>query len=206
MAALTDLHLMTPPLEKIASARLPTRHGEFDAHAFRNPDNGVEHLALTIGEVAGDGVLARLHSECLTGDAFGSLRCDCGEQLDRALQRIVQEGRGVLLYLRGHEGRGIGLAHKIDAYRLQDSGLDTVDANLALGLPVDGREYHDAVNMLQQLGVRSVRLMSNNTQKLDALEAAGITILERVEHIVEANDENAAYLETKRRRMGHLLD
>lgn len=196
---------MTQSVQKVATARLPTQHGVFVSHAFRNEDTGIEHLVLTVGDITGENVLARLHSECLTGDALGSLRCDCGEQLQTAMRRIMEEGRGVLVYLRGHEGRGIGLAQKICAYQLQDQGLDTVDANLALGLPSDSRTYDDAVDMLKQLGVVSVRLMSNNPTKVAALEARGIAVAERVEHEVVANAENKRYLRTKRTRMGHLL-
>ncbi|WP_035056162.1 GTP cyclohydrolase II [Andreprevotia chitinilytica] len=192
-------------IEKAGVARLPTPHGVFTAHAYRALKDGVEHLAVTMGEPAGEATLVRLHSECLTGDVFGSLRCDCGEQLALALESIAAEGRGVLLYLRGQEGRGIGLAHKIRAYALQDEGLDTVDANAALGLPIDSRSYEMAAAMLHDLGVTSVRLMSNNPKKIAALEAAGLKVAERVPHAVEANAENRYYLATKRKRMGHLL-
>ncbi|TWG87052.1 GTP cyclohydrolase II [Cupriavidus gilardii J11] len=190
----------------IGSARLPTRFGEFTAHAFKGTASGTEHLALSVGDIAGDGVLTRLHSECLTGDVFGSCRCDCGEQLALAMEKIAAEGRGILLYLRGHEGRGIGLGHKIRAYGLQDGGLDTVDANLALGQVIDGRTYAFAADLLRQCGVRSIRLMSNNPRKRQQLEEAGITVLEQVRHIVPANAENEKYLATKRVRLGHLLD
>lgn len=196
---------MTNHIAKIGQARLPTRHGEFDSHAFRNAQSGIEHLVLTLGDVAGADVLTRVHSECLTGDVFGSLRCDCGEQLDLALQRIAAHGRGVLVYLRGQEGRGIGLANKIRAYELQDDGLDTVDANLALELPVDARRYDDAVAILRQLGVSSVHLMSNNPLKQQALEAGGIAVSDRVAHFVPARRENCRYIETKRTRMGHTI-
>ncbi|SMC29223.1 GTP cyclohydrolase II [Andreprevotia lacus DSM 23236] len=192
-------------IEKVSVARLPTPYGVFAAHAYRSALDGVEHLAVVYGDPAGEATLVRLHSECLTGDVFGSLRCDCGEQLHRALQRIVDEGRGVLLYLRGHEGRGIGLAHKISAYALQDQGLDTVDANAALGLPIDARSYDTAAAMLKDLEVATVRLMSNNPKKIAALEASGIPVVERVPHAVQSNPENHHYLATKRQRMGHLL-
>lgn len=192
--------------ELIDSARLPTRYGEFTAHAFQGAHTGTEHLALTLGDVTGAGVLTRLHSECLTGDVFGSCRCDCGEQLDLAMKRIAEEGRGILLYLRGHEGRGIGLSNKIRAYRLQDGGLDTVDANLAIGQEIDKRTYAFAADLLRQWGVKSIRLMSNNPLKQKALEDAGIVVLEQVPHIVPSNAENEKYLATKRVRMGHLLD
>ncbi|MDQ8022840.1 MAG: GTP cyclohydrolase II [Moraxellaceae bacterium] len=194
---------MNDRIIKIAQARMPTRHGEFESHAFRNVLTGVEHFVLTQGDVTGEPVLARLHSECLTGDVFGSARCDCGEQLDLALQRIAGQKRGVLVYLRGQEGRGIGLANKIRAYQLQDVGLDTVDANLALDLPVDGRSYKDAVDMLRMLGVQEVRLMSNNPEKAASLETGGIRVVERVAHYVPVTAENHRYIETKRTRMGH---
>ncbi len=193
-------------IELIDSARLPTRFGDFTAHAFKGAHSGIEHLALSVGEVAGEDVLIRMHSECLTGDVFGSCRCDCGPQLELAMEKIAAEGRGILLYLRGHEGRGIGLAEKIRAYRLQDGGLDTVDANLALGQAIDARNYAFAADLLHQWGVTSVRLMSNNPLKAAALEKAGIKVNEQLRHIVPSNAENEKYLATKRTRMGHLLD
>ncbi|MFJ4292578.1 GTP cyclohydrolase II [Cupriavidus sp. NPDC089707] len=193
-------------IELIDSARLPTRFGDFTAHAFKGAHSGIEHLALSVGEVTGDDVLIRMHSECLTGDVFGSCRCDCGPQLELAMEKIAAEGRGILLYLRGHEGRGIGLAEKIRAYRLQDGGLDTVDANLALGQAIDARNYAFAADLLHQWGVTSVRLMSNNPLKAAALEKAGIKVNEQLRHIVPPNAENEKYLATKRTRMGHLLD
>ncbi|WP_283148959.1 GTP cyclohydrolase II [Silvimonas soli] len=193
-------------VDAVATSRLPTRHGEFTAHVYHSRRDGVEHVALVAGEVTGhEAVLVRLHSECLTGDVFGSLRCDCGEQLDMALERIAKKGTGVLLYLRGQEGRGIGLAHKIQAYALQDQGMDTVDANVAQGLPIDSRSYEAAAQILQDLGIKSVRLMSNNPKKLAALEAAGVPVVERLVHQVVPNAENRHYLETKRVRMGHML-
>ncbi|WER48536.1 GTP cyclohydrolase II [Cupriavidus sp. WKF15] len=190
----------------IDSARLPTRFGEFTAHAFKGVDSGTEHLALSVGDITGEDVLIRMHSECLTGDVFGSCRCDCGPQLELAMEKIAAEGRGILLYLRGHEGRGIGLAEKIRAYALQDTGLDTVDANLALGQAIDARNYAFAADLLHQWGVKSVRLMSNNPLKAAALEKAGIVVKEQLRHIVPSNAENEKYLATKRSRMGHLLD
>ncbi|MGO4810859.1 GTP cyclohydrolase II [Cupriavidus sp. 2MCAB6] len=193
-------------IQLIGSARLPTRFGEFTAHAFKGAVSGTEHLALSVGDITGEAVLTRLHSECLTGDVFGSCRCDCGEQLDLAMKKIAEEGRGILLYLRGQEGRGIGLGHKIRVYALQDGGLDTVDANLALGQEIDSRNYAFAADLLHQWGVKSIRLMSNNPKKKQALEAAGITVVEQMRHIVPSNAENQKYLETKRERMGHLLD
>ncbi|MGO4331190.1 GTP cyclohydrolase II [Cupriavidus sp. 2TAF22] len=193
-------------IELIGSARLPTRFGKFTAHAFKGAVSGIEHLALSVGDITGEGVLTRLHSECLTGDVFGSCRCDCGEQLELAMEKIAEEGRGILLYLRGQEGRGIGLGHKIRAYALQDEGLDTVDANLALGQEIDARNYAFAADLLHQWGVKSIRLMSNNPKKKLALEAAGITVVEQMRHIIPSNAENEKYLATKRVRMGHLLD
>jgi 3,4-dihydroxy 2-butanone 4-phosphate synthase/GTP cyclohydrolase II len=193
-------------VQRVASARLPTEHGEFTAYAYRDPADGIEHLATVVGEI-GDGqpVLARVHSECLTGDVFGSLRCDCGPQLDRALEMVAAAGRGVVVYLRGHEGRGIGLANKIRAYALQDAGRDTVDANSDLGLPVDSRRYEVAAHILADLGVVSVRLLSNNPRKVAALQAAGLIVAERIPLAIEPNRENRQYLRTKQQRMGHLL-
>jgi 3,4-dihydroxy 2-butanone 4-phosphate synthase/GTP cyclohydrolase II len=151
-------------------------------------------------------VLTRVHSECLTGDVFGSLRCDCGEQLDHALELVAREGRGVVLYIRGHEGRGIGLLHKLAAYRLQDEGLDTVDANVNLGLPVDARDYGVGSQILYDLGVRSMRLLTNNPVKRAAIEGYGLSIEERIPIVLPATDENRDYLTTKAQRLGHDLD
>jgi len=187
----------------LADTRLPTRHGEFRLHLYAF--EGGEYPVLLAGEAAGEGLLTRLHSECLTGDVFGSLRCDCGEQLDLALARIAREGRGALLYLTGHEGRGIGLAAKLRAYALQDGGLDTVEANRALGLPVDARNYRAAAAILGQLGVRSVQLLSNNPAKARALQEAGIAVQRQLAHEVPANPANQHYLATKRERLGHRL-
>jgi 3,4-dihydroxy 2-butanone 4-phosphate synthase/GTP cyclohydrolase II len=193
-------------VEQVADARIPTRHGHFACRAWRSTLDGTEHLALTIGDVAGgEPVLVRVHSECLTGDVLGSRRCDCGPQLDDALQAIANEGRGVLVYLRGHEGRGIGLGHKLAAYSLQDEGHDTVDANTLLGLPVDDREYGIGAQILMDLGVRRMRLMTNNPAKYEGLQGYGLEIVQRVPLNPRATSENVAYLETKRRRMGHLL-
>ncbi len=193
-------------IERVAEARLPTVHGEFTVYAYRDLDDKIEHLAVIAGDVSGrDPVLVRLHSECLTGDVFGSLRCDCGPQLDLALESIATLGRGIVVYLRGHEGRGIGLANKIRAYALQDTGRDTVDANRDLGLPVDSRRFEPAARILCDLGVSAVRLMSNNPRKVAALEAAGIEVTERVPIAIEPNLENRHYLHTKQLRMGHLL-
>jgi len=169
--------------------------------------DGEQHLALVLGEVAGKpDVLVRVHSECLTGDVFGSLRCDCGPQLRRALELIEAEGQGVVVYLRGHEGRGIGLGHKIRAYRLQDQGRDTVDANLELGLPVDSREYGIGAQILVDLGVSTMRLLTNNPVKYGGLEGFGLDITERVPIELTPNPQNIEYLRTKRERLGHLLD
>jgi GTP cyclohydrolase II len=191
--------------EAEATASLPTRYGDLRIHVFRLGDE-TEVVALVHGTVAGDEpVLVRLHSECLTGEALGSLRCDCGEQLEAGLEQIGRAERGVLLYLR-HEGRGIGLFDKIRAYALQDLGLDTVDANIALGLPVDGRDYTAAATVLRRLGVRRARVMTNNPAKLQALVEHGIEIVERVPIEALPNPVNATYLRTKARRMGHLLD
>ena len=185
-------------------ARLPTRYGDFAARAHVDPRTRLHHLALVRGEVDdGAPVLVRVHSECLTGDVFGSRRCDCGAQLDLALRMIAEEGRGVLLYLR-QEGRGIGLFGKLSAYVLQDQGLDTVEANERLGFPVDPRDYRVAAEMLGVLGVRQVRLLSNNPGKLAAMAQHGLRLVERVPLKVPETDESRGYLETKRRKMGHL--
>ena len=190
--------------ETEAAASHPTRHGDLEIHVFRLGDE-TEVVALVHGEVAGDEpVLVRLHSECLTGEALGSLRCDCGEQLEAGLEQIGRAERGVLLYLR-HEGRGIGLFDKIRAYALQDRGLDTVDANVALGLPIDGRDYAAAAAVLQRLGVRRTRVLTNNPAKLQALAEHGIEVVERVPIEALPNPANLTYLRTKARRMGHLL-
>ncbi|WP_244927849.1 bifunctional 3,4-dihydroxy-2-butanone-4-phosphate synthase/GTP cyclohydrolase II [Nocardioides sp. W7] len=189
-----------------AETRLPTRHGDFTAFGYRITTDDSEHIALVYGDVSGpDPVLTRVHSECLTGDVFGSSRCDCGPQLDEALERIVAEGRGVVVYLRGHEGRGIGLVAKLQAYQLQDGGRDTVDANLDLGLPADARHYGAATQVLKDLKIDSVRLMTNNPDKVSNLEDYGISVAERVPLTPHPNDHNIAYLLTKRDRMGHVL-
>lgn len=188
-----------------ATTTLPTYYGTFTVFVYSG-SNRSEHLALTVGNVcAGAPILTRLHSECLTGDVFGSARCDCGEQLDHTLHMLQDHGCGVLLYLR-QEGRGIGLVNKIRAYALQDQGLDTVDANRALGLPDDMRDYGDAAAILHDLGVRQVRLITNNPAKIDGLVQHGIEVVERVPLHVTPNPVNARYLHTKQERMGHLLD
>ena len=199
-----------PTIEPIAESALPTRAGSFRAVAYRSTVDGLEHLALVLGDVAAagrskDGVLVRVHSECLTGDVLGSLRCDCGDQLQGALQAIAEVGCGVLVYLRGHEGRGIGLAHKIRSYSLQDDGLDTVDANVAQGLPVDARTYGVGAQILADLGVRRLRLITNNPAKYVGLEGFSITVTGRVGLPTPVTDHNVRYLRTKRDRMGHDL-
>jgi 3,4-dihydroxy 2-butanone 4-phosphate synthase/GTP cyclohydrolase II len=194
-------------VRRVAEARIPTQWGDFTAFAYESILDGEQHLALVKGEVSGqDDVLVRVHSECLTGDAFGSLRCDCGAQLEGALRRVAEAGQGVVVYLRGHEGRGIGLAHKLRAYSLQERGRDTVDANLELGLPVDDREYGIGSQILVDLGVTTMRLMTNNPAKYGGLEGYGLHIVERVPLETFPNPENLHYLRTKRERMGHLLD
>jgi 3,4-dihydroxy 2-butanone 4-phosphate synthase / GTP cyclohydrolase II len=195
----------TAAVVRVAEAGIPTRHGAFSAVGYRGPD-GREHLALTFGQL-GDGadVLVRVHSECLTGDVLGSLRCDCGPQLDAALATVAAEGRGVVLYLRGHEGRGVGLLAKLKAYQLQEAGADTVDANLSLGLPSDARDYGAGAGMLADLGIASVRLLTNNPDKRAGLEEHGVRVLGRVPLPVQPTAENLRYLQTKRDRMGHDL-
>ncbi|ABL81953.1 MULTISPECIES: bifunctional 3,4-dihydroxy-2-butanone-4-phosphate synthase/GTP cyclohydrolase II [unclassified Nocardioides] len=193
-------------VERVAETQLPTRHGDFTAYGYRITVDGSEHIALVHGDISGpEPVLTRVHSECLTGDVFGSHRCDCGPQLEEALERIVAEGRGVVVYLRGHEGRGIGLVAKLQAYQLQDGGRDTVDANLDLGLPADARHYGTATQVLRDLGVGSVRLMTNNPDKVRNLEDYGVSVAARVPLTPHPNDHNIAYLLTKRDRMGHDL-
>jgi 3,4-dihydroxy 2-butanone 4-phosphate synthase/GTP cyclohydrolase II len=196
-------------VERVAVTRLPTRFGDFTGFGYRIAIDDSEHVALVYGDPSaledGEAVLCRVHSECLTGDVFGSSRCDCGPQLDEAMERIVANGSGVVVYLRGHEGRGIGLLAKLQAYELQDGGRDTVDANLDLGLPADARHYGAATQILKDLGVRSVRLLTNNPAKTEGLEAYGIRVTERVGLTPHPNDHNLEYLRTKRDRMGHHL-
>jgi len=189
----------------VASSRLPTRHGEFSIHAFEDVETGKEHVALSMGDLTnGQPALARLHSECLTGDGFGSLRCDCGPQLEAAMRLVAEAGHGVILYLR-QEGRGIGLVNKIRAYALQDTGADTVEANEQLGFGADLREYAMCGDMLRHLGVTQVRLMTNNPKKVAAVEANGVQVVERVPLISGLNPHNEGYMQTKTDKMGHLL-
>jgi 3,4-dihydroxy 2-butanone 4-phosphate synthase/GTP cyclohydrolase II len=217
----TGGHLAAPAVSRLATTSLPTPWANFDCTAYREVQEGstiVEHLVLSVGLLHADRYgqgrggerphppLVRLHSECLTGDVFGSRRCDCGAQLHQALARIAAEGRGALLYLRGHEGRGIGLGEKIRAYRLQDEGFDTVDANTALGLPVDARDYGVGAAMLRDLGFSAVRLLTNNPAKADGLRRYGMAVAEVVAARTEPSAHNERYLRTKQRRMGHQLE
>lgn len=198
-------------VERSGEAELPTDHGTFRAISFRSVLDGVEHLALVLGDPREarrqpDGVLVRVHSECLTGDVIGSHRCDCGTQLQHSLAAIAEEGCGVLIYLRGQEGRGIGLGHKLRAYALQEQGIDTVDANLALGLPVDTREYGIGAQILTAIGVRRIRLITNNPAKYGGLDGYDIEIVDRVALPSVVTEHNIAYLRTKRDRLGHIID
>jgi 3,4-dihydroxy 2-butanone 4-phosphate synthase/GTP cyclohydrolase II len=193
-------------VKRVADASLPTEHGQFQVYVFESVLDGEQHLAMVYGDISATrDVLVRVHSECLTGDVMGSMRCDCGPQLHTALAKIAAEGAGVVVYLRGHEGRGIGLGHKIRAYALQESGSDTVDANIELGLPVDSREYGIGAQILVDLGVTSMRLMTNNPSKYGGLEGFGLNIVERVAIESRPTEFNIDYLRTKRERMGHLL-
>jgi GTP cyclohydrolase II/3,4-dihydroxy 2-butanone 4-phosphate synthase/GTP cyclohydrolase II len=199
-------HHPRPRLERFAEAQLPTEYGELRCVVFADADTGLEHVALYTGDIAAsEGLLTRVHSECLTGEVFHSLKCDCREQLDLAMRRVGEAGQGLVLYMR-QEGRGIGLGNKIRAYAKQDEGYDTVDANRVLGFDDDLRRYDIAAAMLAELKVRSVRLMTNNPEKVSGLEAEGVVVTERVDHMVAAHEHNREYLETKRTRMGHLLD
>jgi len=193
-------------VRRVSEARIPTQYGAFTAYVFESILDGTEHLAFVSGDIAGkERVLVRVHSECLTGDVFGSLRCDCGVQLDLALAQVAAADEGVVVYLRGHEGRGIGLGHKLRAYSLQDSGRDTVEANVELGLPVDSREYGIGSQILVDLGVTTMRLLTNNPAKYGGLEGYGLEIVERVPLHAQPNQENIAYLRTKQDKLGHLL-
>jgi 3,4-dihydroxy 2-butanone 4-phosphate synthase / GTP cyclohydrolase II len=194
-------------VRRIAEARIPTDWGEFTCYAYESILDGEHHLAMVKGAVQGqDNVLVRVHSECLTGDVFGSLRCDCGVQLDSAMQKVAEAGLGVIVYLRGHEGRGIGIGNKLLAYSLQERGHDTVDANVALGLPVDNREYGIGAQILVDLGITTMRYLTNNPRKYGGLEGFGLEIVERVPLESTPNPENISYLRAKRERMGHLLE
>jgi len=211
MISIADLiryrRLRESQVQRVAEVNLPTPFGTFQAFGYRSTLDDHEHLALVLGDIAdGEDILVRVHSECLTGDVFGSLRCDCGPQLHAALRAIAENGRGVVLYVRGHEGRGIGLLHKLKAYELQEAGHDTVDANLELGLPADARDYGTGAQILADLGVRGMRLLTNNPAKRAGLEGYGIRMTERVPLVVEPNDHNQIYLRTKADRMGHTLD
>ena len=194
-------------VRRVAEARIPTPWGDFTCYVYESVLDGEQHVAMVRGAVQGEeDVLVRVHSECLTGDVFHSLRCDCGVQLDAAMERIAEEGLGVLVNLRGHEGRGIGIGHKIRAYSLQEEGHDTVEANVELGLPVDSREYGIGAQMLNDLGITTMRLMTNNPAKYGGLEGFGLEITERVPVLSAPNPENIGYLRTKREKMGHLLE
>jgi 3,4-dihydroxy 2-butanone 4-phosphate synthase / GTP cyclohydrolase II len=194
-------------VRRVAEARIPTEWGEFTCYAYESVLDGEHHIAFVKGAVQGqDNVLVRVHSECLTGDVFGSMRCDCGLQLQAAMKQVADEGMGAVVYLRGHEGRGIGIGHKLLAYQLQDQGHDTVDANIALGMPVDSREYGIGAQILVDLGITTMRLLTNNPSKKGGLAGFGLEITERVPLQTAPNAENIAYLRTKRERMGHLLE
>ena len=192
-------------VDRLATTRLPTEFGEFTAHGYRDRIEGSEHIALIHGDPGTEDVLVRIHSECLTGDVFGSRRCDCGPQLELSMTEITAAGAGIVVYLRGHEGRGIGLLHKLQAYGLQDSGSDTVDANLELGFGEDERDYAAGAQILRDLGVTSVRLLTNNPDKTTALEAYGVKVSERLPLLIAPTDDSLRYLQTKAERMGHDL-
>ena len=194
-------------VERFSSARIPTVYGEFSAHIYRSSLDDVEHLAFVFGEVNENEIpLVRVHSECLTGDVLGSLRCDCGSQLDLAMKLVAENGSGAIVYLRGHEGRGIGLGHKMRAYALQDEGMDTVDANVALGFAPDSREYGIGAQIIADLGIQKMRILTNNPAKYGGLQGYNLEIVERVPLISDSNPENVRYLQTKEERMGHLMD
>jgi 3,4-dihydroxy 2-butanone 4-phosphate synthase / GTP cyclohydrolase II len=194
-------------VSRTAEAQIPTEDGEFTAYTYQSFVDGMVHVALVLGEVGdGERILVRVHSECLTGDVFGSIRCDCGDQLQSAIAHVGKEGRGVILYIRGHEGRAIGLTHKLRAYRLQEQGRDTVEANVELGFAADPREYGIGAQILVDLGVRSMRLLTNNPAKRAGLEGYGLSIVERVPLETRPTAENIGYLRTKREKLGHLLE
>jgi len=192
-------------VERVSEVMLPTKHGIFKAVGYRDKINNEEHIALVLGEISGEeSVLARVHSECLTGDVFGSMRCDCGDQLDIALQRISREGKGILLYMR-QEGRGIGLMNKLKAYHLQDNGMDTVEANEALGFPADLRNYGIGAEILADLGVKTLKLMTNNPKKISGIYGFGLKVVERISIETDHNTNNQFYLSTKKKKLGHML-
>jgi 3,4-dihydroxy 2-butanone 4-phosphate synthase / GTP cyclohydrolase II len=192
-------------VRKVTETRLPTRYGEFQALAYRSETDADEHVALVLGDIhEGGPVLVRVHSECLTGDVFGSQRCDCGEQLNLAMQMIAREGRGVILYMR-QEGRGIGIHNKLKAYALQDTGLDTVEANVSLGFEADLRDYGIGAQILADMGLREIRLLTNNPKKVIGLEGYGLKVVETIPIIIPPNPHNRHYLETKQKKMGHIL-
>jgi 3,4-dihydroxy 2-butanone 4-phosphate synthase/GTP cyclohydrolase II len=194
-------------VERIATVALPTRAGEFTAYGYQSLVDGSTHIALVAGDVAGKSdVLVRVHSECLTGDVFHSLRCDCGAQLEEAMRRVQEEGEGVILYIVGHEGRGIGLGNKLRAYELQEQGADTVEANEALGFPADLRDYGIGAQILVDLGITSMRLMTNNPKKISGIEGYGLTVTEQVPLEVACGPDNIAYMRTKKEKMSHTLD
>ena len=203
---ITYRRLHEQQMKRVTSTRLPTEFGEFTAYGFQDEFDGTENIALVYGDISdGKDVLTRVHSECLTGDVLGSKRCDCGPQLQASMAAITEEGRGVVIYLRGHEGRGIGLLSKLKAYALQDAGRDTVDANLDLGFAIDGRDYAGGTQMLRDLGIASVRLLTNNPDKVLALEMYGVKVTERLPVTIEPTADNLRYLQTKAERMGHDL-
>ena len=194
-------------VERFSSARIPTIYGEFSAHIYRSSLDDVEHLAFVFGDLSENEIpLVRVHSECLTGDVLGSLRCDCGSQLDLAMKLVAENGSGAIIYLRGHEGRGIGLGHKMRAYALQDEGMDTVDANVALGFAPDSREYGIGAQIIADLGIQKMRILTNNPSKYGGLQGYNLEIVERVPLLSDPNPENVRYLQTKEERMGHLMD
>ena len=203
--AVSNMLADKPPVRRVATAKLPTEYGDFDIHIYENPIDGETHTALVRGEMGnGEAVLARVHSACLTGDVFHSARCDCGAQLETAMRRIGTEGRGVVLYMN-QEGRGIGLANKIRAYALQDQGCDTVEANERLGFPADKRDYRMGVQILRDLGIRSIRLLSNNPKKFAGVSGDGLSVRERLPIEIPPSDSTRRYLKTKKDKLGHLL-
>jgi 3,4-dihydroxy 2-butanone 4-phosphate synthase/GTP cyclohydrolase II len=208
VAQLVEFRRLTEgALERVAEADLPTAHGHFQCVAYRSKETGDEHIALVMGDPStGDPPLVRIHSECLTGDVFRSRRCDCGEQLHAAMQLISDSGSGVVVYMRAHEGRGIGLVNKIKAYKLQETGLDTVEANLHLGFPADARDFSIGAQILLDLGVNRVRLLTNNPVKRTVMQGFGLDVVERVPLIIESNAHNEHYLKSKRDKLGHLLE